>query len=314
MKTIVVIVSYNSAPHLKKCIAHVRAQTWQPETVVIVDNNSTDNETIKLLEQLTDIRVIHLKKNLGYGGAINHAASQFIDFEFLATLNPDAFPAPDWLEKLMVAAARYPKYGSFASLTLKAQDRTKIDGAGDVMHFSGIPWRRYHDRSLKETNLTDEAIFSACAGAALYRLRDFQKVGGFDESFFMYVEDVDLGFRLQLSGAPCRFVPGAIAAHIGSATTGTDSDFTVYHGHRNLTSAYLKNMPTPLLIMTLPLHIMASLLTIVVLSLRGNAQSICKAKLDALLNAPARLAERGQSIRTVSSKYIWKLLKKWPVR
>ena len=295
-------------------MAHVKAQTWQPDTVVIVDNHSTENSTIQLLKELTGVQIIRLNENLGYGAAINHAADQLTDFDFLATLNPDAFPDPDWLAKLMKAAAKYPMYGSFASLTLQAQDRTKIDGAGDVLHFTGIPWRRYYNRSVNETKLTDEPVFSACGGAALYRLSAFRKVGGFDESFFMYVEDIDLGFRLQLSGAPCRFVPEAIAEHIGSATTGANSEFNIYHGHRNLTAAYLKNMPTSLLILTLPLHILASLVTIVVLSVQGKTRSICQAKLDALINAPTRLAQRKSTEAAVSSHHIWQLLKKWPTR
>ena len=314
MKVAVVIVSYNSSEHLTKCVSRIKAQSWIPDKIIIVDNNSTDSTTTQTLQHLTDIQAFTLPENLGYGGAINYATAQLKDFDFLATLNPDAFPDPDWLANLMTAAAMYPHYGSFASLTLNAKDRTRIDGAGDVLHFSGIPWRRYHSRFVNETDLTDEPVFSACGGAALYRLSAFRKVGGFDESFFMYVEDIDLGFRLQLAGAPCRFVPEAIAEHIGSATTGTNSDFNVYHGHRNLTAAYLKNMPTPLLILTLPLHIMASLVTIVVLSMRGKPRSICKAKLHALINAPMRLAQRNSSETAVSSGYIWQLLKKWPIR
>ena len=314
MKTAVVIVSYNSAAYLAKCLNHVEAQTWHPDAIVIVDNNSTEEATLQLLKELDNFQVIRLDENLGYGGAINRAADQLTEFDFLATLNPDAFPDPEWLEKLMTAAARYPLYGSFACLTLKAQDRKIIDGAGDVLHISGIPWRRYHDRYLDEVDLYDEPVFSACGGAALYRLSAFRKVRGFDEKFFMYVEDIDLGFRLQLSGAPCRFVREAIALHVGSGTTGKDSEFNIYHGHRNLTAAYLKNMPTTLLIITLPLHIIASLAAIFVVSLRGKARSIFRAKLDALLNAPIQIAQRNQVKTVVSSKYIWKLLKKWPLR
>ncbi len=314
MKTAVVIVSYNSATHLVKCLTHLNAQTWQPDSIVIVDNHSTEEATLQLLKQLINFKVIRLDENLGYGGAINFAADQLTDFDFLATLNPDVFPDPEWLEKLMTAAARHPVYGSFASLTLKADDRNVIDGAGDVLHISGIPWRRYHNRSIDESDLMDESVFSACGGAALYRLSAFRKVGGFDEKFFMYVEDIDLGFRLQLSGSPCRFVPEAIAEHVGSGTTGENSDFNVYHGHRNLTAAYLKNMPAGLLVMTLPFHIIASMMTVIVMSLRGKARIICRAKLDALLNVPAYLAQRDQVKITVSSRYIWKLLKKWPLR
>jgi GT2 family glycosyltransferase len=87
-------------------------------------------------------------------------------------------------------------------------------------------------------------IFSPCAAAALYRRSALLEVGGFDEDFFCYVEDVDLGFRLRLAGYRCLYVPLSVAHHIGSGTTGgKNSDFSVYHGHRNLVWAFVKNMP-----------------------------------------------------------------------
>ncbi len=314
MKTAVVIVSFNSSAYLSKCLACVDNQTWSPDRIIVVDNHSTDEASTDQLETLTGVQLIRLNENLGYGGAINRAADELSDFDFMATLNPDAFPEPRWLEQLMTAAARYPTCGSFASLTLQAHDRSKIDGAGDVLHFTGIPWRRYHNRSVSSTNLCDMPVFSACAGAALYRLNRFRQVGGFDESLFMYVEDIDLGFRLQLAGAPCRFVSSAVAEHIGSASTGVDSEFAVYHGHRNLTSTYLKNMPTLLLVLTLPAHILACVLTILALAARGRLASICRAKVDALIEVPRRLAQRNPANNAVSSGYIWQQLTKSPIR
>jgi GT2 family glycosyltransferase len=310
----VIIVSYNSSDYLSKCLEHVRAQTWQPDRVIVIDNNSTEQASLEQLKGLTAVELIRLSDNVGYGGAINRAVDKFRGIDFIATLNPDAFPDANWLESLMTAAALYPRCGSFASLTVKAKDRNKIDGAGDILHISGVPWRRFHNKLISESNLVNEPVFSACAGAALFRLTSFRQVGGFDESFFMYVEDIDLGFRLQLKGAPCRFVPEAVAEHIGSASTGINSPFSVYHGHRNLTAVYLKNMPTSLLVLTLPLHLIACLLTILILGCRGRLAAICKAKFDALKDTPTRLKQRSLISQTVPTKYIWQQLQKWPIR
>ena len=308
----VIIVSYNSSDYLSKCLEHVRAQTWQPDRVIVIDNNSTEQASLEQLKGLTAVELIRLSDNVGYGGAINRAVDKIRGIDFIATLNPDAFPDANWLESLMTAAALYPRCGS-ASLTVKAKDRNKIDGAGDILHISGVPWRRFHNKLISESNLVNEPVFSACAGAALFRLTSFRRVGGFDESFFMYVEDVDLGFRLQLAGAPCRFVPEAVAEHIGSASTGINSPFSVYHGHRNLTAVYLKNMPTSLLVLTLPLHLIACLLTILILGCRGRLAAICKRN-SMPSRIPTRLKQHSLISQTVPTKYIWQQLQKWLYR
>lgn len=314
MNVAVVIVSYNSGHLLEKCLAHLRVQTWQPDQIIVADNNSTDPETLQQLKHLEGIEVIRFTTNYGYGGAINRVAETLAEYDFIATLNPDAFPDPTWLSALMSAAARHPEYGSFASLQLQSGNRQIIDGAGDVLHISGIPWRRFHGRLLHQVQLQDETVFSACAGSALYRLPAFRDVCGFDESLFMYVEDIDLGFRLQLAGYPCRFVPAAVTEHIGSATTGADSDFTIYHGHRNLTSVYLRNMPTPILLATLPIHLLANLFSMAVLTWRGQASAIFRAKRDAVKQVGERLKQRRTVTNIVGAAYAWGLLQKWPFR
>jgi GT2 family glycosyltransferase len=233
--------------------------------------------------------------------------------DYIVCLNPDAFPEPNWLEAMVNAADNHPNYGSFASLMLRADDISVVDGAGDNLHFTGIPWRRLHQRALND-GLQTEPVFSACAGAALYRTSLFIQFGGFDDVYFMYVEDIDLGFRLQLAGHPCLFVRDAIVHHIGSAITGEGSNFSVYFGHRNLVYCYFKNMPLPLLLATLPFHIMANLITLVVLAIKGRGGAIGKAKLDALKKLPSAIRARKHVSRKVSSRDIWKLLNKSIIR
>ena len=140
---------------------------------------------------------------------------------------------------------------------------------------------------------------------------------GFDEDFFCYFEDVDLGFRLRLAGHRCLLVPDAVVYHVGSATTGGQhGDFAVYHGHRNLVWTYVKNMPGALFWLLLPAHIALNLVTIVWFSLRGQGAVILKAKRDALCGLPRMWKKRRdiQKYRTASAVEIWKALDKsfWP--
>ena len=122
---------------------------------------------------------------------------------------------------------------------LKADDPSIVDGAGDAIHFRPRPTALA--RQAAPLQLADGPVFSACAGACLYRVSAFRDVGGFDERFFMYSEDSDLGLRLQLAGFPCRFVARAVVQHLGSATTGGHgSDFCVFYGNRNVVWLTLK--------------------------------------------------------------------------
>lgn len=314
MTVAVVIVNYNSGLLLERCLQCLSDQTERADRVIVVDNASTEPESLALLEEISNAEVIYCEENLGYGAAINRAVSSLQDIDYICCLNPDAFPKPDWLANLILAADQHPSYGSFASLMLKAADETIIDGAGDELHFTGIPWRRFHGRLLAETPIETGPVFSACAGAAMYRIEAFTQFGGFDESFFMYVEDIDLGFRLQLAGLPCLLVRDAIVLHVGSAITGEASPFSIYHGHRNLVYNYFKNMPIVILLWTLPFHLLANFWSILVFACRGSTTTICKAKLDATLQISSAVRARDPAKQLVSNNYIWQLLAKTPVR
>ena len=313
MSVDIIIVNYNSGALVSRCLKSLSEQTLCADELVVVDNASTDAESRSMLDAITNATVIRSDLNLGYGRAINLAVQKLTTTDYIVCLNPDAFPEPDWLEAIVNAADSHPDHGSFASLMLREDDISIVDGAGDELHFTGIPWRRFHKRTLPD-NLQTEPVFSACAGAALYRTSLFNQLGGFDERYFMYVEDIDLGFRLQLAGHPCLLVSDAIVHHIGSAVTGEGSDFSVYFGHRNLVYCYFKNMPLLLLLATLPFHILANIVTLVVLTAKGRGRAVGKAKLDALKQLPFAIRARSKVSRKVSSRDIWRLLSKAVIR
>ncbi len=126
----------------------------------------------------------------------------------------------------------------------------------------------------------------------MYRRDAFLEMGGFDERFFGYLEDTDLGLRMQLTGRRCLYVANSVVHHVGSATTGVESEYTVYHTQRNMIWLWVKGMPLPLLLLYLPQHLAVNVLMAAWFSMRGRARVTLAAKRDAIAGIPRVLRER----------------------
>ena len=240
----VIIVNYNSGARLSRCLSHLGRQTYRDFEIIIVDNASDDTSLADALSEATMAlapRTIRADQNLGFAAANNIAAREARG-EWLAFLNPDAYPERDWLSALLSAAARYPYADAFGSTQLMADRPDLIDGAGDVYHVLGVGYRGGFGQPSSRVP-PDGECFAPCAAAALYRRTAFERLGGFDERFFCYGEDVDLGFRLRLLGGRAVQVKAARVLHEGSGVTGRYSPFTVYHGNRNRIWLTYKNTP-----------------------------------------------------------------------
>ena len=314
LKVSVVVVNWNGDRFLERCLVALTAQTVRPHEIIVVDNASSDG-SLDIARRFPLVRVIGLEQNSGFARANNLAiATASAESEWVALINPDAFAEPYWLEALLTAVESNPKFDVFGSKLVNAADTTLLDGAGDVYHASGLVWRSGHGVVVLTTGREDgPEIFSPCAAAALYRRSALRKVGGFDEDYFCYVEDVDLGFRLRLTGHQCLYVPQSVAHHVGSgATGGQHSDFSVYHGHRNLVWTFVKNMPGILFWLLLPVHVALNLLSIVWFALRGQGGVIFRAKRDAVLGLPKmwRKRQQIQKERVASIGDIWRVLDK----
>lgn len=306
----VVVVNYNGGALLKRAMASLQGQTRKPDRIILVDNASLD-QPIEVNEPwLSEVELIRLNENIGFAAANNRAIERLTGVDWVALLNPDAFAEPDWLERLLLAAERYPGVGSFSCRMLDAVRPEILDGAGDVYCVSGRAYRRGHGERASRHYLLEEEVFAPCAGAALYRASALIEVGGFDEDFFCYMEDVDLGFRLRLLGYRCVYVPQAVVRHVGSAITGESSPFTLYHGHRNLVWVFLKNMPLLLLIVYGPLHVMLNVASIVIGLMRGQLSVMVRAKMHALRGVSAVLRKRReiQVRRRVSIWTLWRAM------
>jgi GT2 family glycosyltransferase len=281
----VIIVNWNARRYLPACLECLAAQRLPAREIILLDNASSDDSLDYVRARHPQVRLIALERNIGFAAANNLAVHQALG-DWVVLLNPDAFPEPGWLEGFAAAIRANPGIGCFAGKLLAADGSDRVDGTGDIYHVSGLAWRRDHGRSESESRRPAGAVFSACGASAAYRRDLFLQLGGFDEAFFCYMEDVDLGFRLRLRGHECHYVPEARAGHVGSGTTARRSAFSVYHGHRNLVWVFVKNMPGALFWAYLPLHLLLNLLTLVWLAARGQGGPALRAKRDALKGLP----------------------------
>jgi GT2 family glycosyltransferase len=210
----VVIPNYNGARWLPGVLASVAEQTVEPAEVLVVDDSSTDGSDA-LAER--HARVLRLGSNGGFARAAN-AGVAAVDAEVVALVNTDVVLAPDWLERAVAALG-----DGDAAVATKLVDLEQPDvlySAGDVLRRDGVCEQR--GRFERDTGVYDAPgeVFSACAGAALYRRSALQAVGGFDERLGMYLEDAELGLRLRLAGWRCAWEPRAVARHAGGGSSG----------------------------------------------------------------------------------------------
>lgn len=308
-----IVVNWNSWDLLSRCLEKLKVQTFQDFTVLVVDNASEQPAPQGLLDGYSNVTLIQNTSNVGFAAANNQAFALLKDTEWVVLLNPDAFPEANWLKRLIEAAAENPGFSMFASRQLMEGARHLLDGDGDAYHISGLVWREGHGSKQFDAPHQTHEIFSPCAAAGFYRKDALSSANGFDEDFFCYVEDVDIGFRLRLMGHRCLLIPDAVVHHIGSASTGGQhSDFSVYHGHRNLVWTFVKNMPGALFWLLLPLHLLMNLITVAVFIARGQGEVILRAKWDAIKGLPQAWAKRKQiqAGRVATIGEIWRVLDK----
>ena len=302
----VIIPNWNGAHLLRTCLDALRRQRFRDFEMVVVDNGSTDGSLDLMAGEYPEVRVLAMDRNLGLAGGTK-AGILATDAEIVVTLNNDTEAHPDWLGELVRALDAHPEAGSAASKLLLFDRRDVIHSAGDYYRLDGIPGNRGVWEQDDGRYAATEAVFGACAGAAAYRRRMLDDVGLFDESFFMYCEDVDLAFRAQLLGYNCIFVPTAIVYHMLSATGG--GPLASYYCGRNFLRVVVKDMPSPLLRRLWP-RIVATQLRLAAEAARHLREPAARARLrgqlDALRELPALLQQRGvvQARRRVSSGYL----------
>ena len=308
----VVIPNWNTQRFLGPCLASLRRQSYEDFEVVLVDSGSTDDSLAFVAEHFPEVATIALGENRGFSGAVN-AGILASEAELVALLNNDTEQDPGWLEALVRAANSRPEAALFASKLVDFHDRRLLDGAGDALRRSGLPYRLGHGELDRGQFGEPAYVFGACAAAALYRRSLFEEIGLFDADFFAYCEDGDVSFRAQLAGHRCLYVPDAVVYHVGSASTGGKRSPTATRlGTQNGVNLLVKNLPASLLVRSLPSLVAGQLSRIAVTSLSPGGLRAHLAGLAGARRLLPKMLEKRKGIahrRRVSDDYLRTLLR-----
>ena len=216
MNLAVVIVNFDGERLLPDCLAALRAQTLAPTEVVVADNGSRDGSLALLRARHPDVGVLELHRNHGFAGGANRGVAA-THAPWVCVLNSDATPAPDWLATL-AAAPRDDRTWALGSVLVSASSG-RIESAGDQYHPAGFAYKLLRDEPLSALPDEPYAVFAAPGAAPVFRRDVFDRLGGYEERFFLYYEDVDLAFRAVLAGYHALMVPAARVTHSLGATT-----------------------------------------------------------------------------------------------
>ncbi|MGX5695910.1 glycosyltransferase family 2 protein [Agromyces soli] len=232
----VVTVSYNSSAQLPPFLESVARSTLAPGHVVIVDNASRDVDETEAVAREQGASVVRLEQNLGYGGAVNAGVRSLpASVEYVLISNPDVALAPEALAILMTAAEADASLGAVGPRILNPDGttypsarsvpsiRTGVGHAVLAQPWPTNPWTRAYRAESKDATSPRSAGWLS-GSCLLVRRTAFEAINGFDEGYFMYFEDVDLGYRLGKAGWVNRYEPAAEAVHIGGLSTRSESE------------------------------------------------------------------------------------------
>jgi len=307
----VVIPNFNGWRFLPTCLDSLRRQTLQNHEVIVVDNGSTDGSVELLAQRYPEVQVIIPRDNRSFfSGAVN-AGIRAARADVVFLLNNDTEADERCLEALLAGLDAHPECGMAAAKMRLFDRRDVLNAAGDFYGADGIPG----NLGVWEADVGQydgvTYVFSPCGGAAAYRKSLFADVGGFDEDFIGYCEDVDLGWRAQLAGYRCLFVPGAVVYHRLSATGG--GPLASYYTGRNTIWVIVKDVPGAIIrrhwrsMFAAQARIAADALR----AWRGAAaRARLRGQLAGVLTAPGLLGKRRavQRSRRVNMEYLEALL------
>ncbi|WP_299439972.1 glycosyltransferase family 2 protein [uncultured Rhodospira sp.] len=326
----VLMVSYYSARLARRALDHLAAQDRRDFEVVLVENGVGDGAWAheEAARRAFPITVLTPPENLGFAAG-NNLAARHARGPWLALLNPDAFPDPDWLSSLLAAAERHPPGTAFGSVQVNAAEPGLLDGVGDCWCPLGLAWRGGHRAPIETAPTEDRGVLAPCAAAALWARADFVALGGFAERYFCYMEDVDLALRHRLRGGRCVTVAAARVRHVGSGTTARHSVFGIEHDRRNALWTVVRTTPAAWFWPLLPLQALAHGLMLARAARHGGFGAAWRGLREGLAALPgpdgvwadrrAIQAQRTASLWTLARavtwnpvRLLWRGAKTWP--
>jgi len=284
-----IVLNWNGWADTCVAVESLLVQTFAQLEIHVVDNGSDGDEAGRLRAKFGDRITVHENEaNLGFTGGHNRLMSELLaggEIDYIALLNSDAEAEPDWIEVMVRAAGRYRDVGAIASLMVFKNRPDAVENAGVLMLRTGEAIPRGRGGPVGDWQVESD-VLGACGGAVLYRAESLRQVGVFREDFFLNFEDVDLSLRLVAAGWGCRFVPAAVVRHGLSRSIDRvrDAAFAA-RSIRNMSFAYLVNMPALVLAIGLPWlfvsWVLAPLACLVVLQF-GYARALVRGRLQTL--------------------------------
>ncbi len=288
----VVIPNYNGAACLEDCLQSLMRQVDARAEVLVVDNASRD-ASVEIVRRLApQARILPQEQNLGFAAAINLGVRSARG-EWIAVLNNDTEVAPDWLAECLAAIERHPDASFLACRILDYRNRDRIYSAGDCFLRAGIGYRRGQEQPDGPEYQREVPVFAACGCAGLYRRTVLEAAGGYDERFFAYLEDVDLGLRLQAGGALGYYVPQARVFHLGGATSGGEfAPLAVRLRTRNALLLLIRSVPGSILFRCLPMILAGQISWLGRAAFHGRLWSYLRGLAGALILSPLMFRSR----------------------
>lgn len=265
--TTVVIPNYNGIKYIEGCLDSLFRGSVVPE-IIVIDNGSSDGSPALVREKYGRVKMISFSENTGFSQAVN-AGIKAAKTKYVLLLNNDTVADVHMVEKLENAMEKMPRAFCAGTKMIKLHEPEKLDGAGDFYCAFGWAFARGKDKGTEKYN-DPGRVFSACAGAAIYRRELFEKIGYFDERHFAYLEDVDIGYRANIYGYDNYYVPEAKVWHAGSAVSGSRHNaFKVRLSARNSIYLIYKNMPLLQILLNLPFLLAGYLIKMLFFALKG---------------------------------------------
>jgi N-acetylglucosaminyl-diphospho-decaprenol L-rhamnosyltransferase len=292
----VVTVTHNSAGQIHETLLEVSKQLRDGDELVVVDNASTDGTRAAVWAAAPKARVLKRDHNLGFAAGCNVGVAA-ASAPVVLFLNPDARPAPGCLDTLRRVAVERPAWGAWQALvTMGAGSR--INTAGNVTHFLGMGWAGRCGEPVANAPRTPMEVNFASGAALVVRRDAWERVAGFDERYFMYGEDLDLGLRLWSTGWRVGLVPGAKVEHDYEFAKGARKWFLL---ERNRWWTVLSDYPGALLLLLLPALLAAEIVLMAMAARDGWLRAKLRAQAALLNELPAVLRRRRevQASRTV---------------
>lgn len=245
----VIVLTWNGKEHLEECLSALLAQTYPEKEIILTDNASTDGTVAFVRDRFPSVRVVANGKNLGYAGG-NNQGIRAARGAYVALINNDTRADPAWLSEMVAVMQSDPSCGMVAGKILSYGDRRVIDNVGHVFYRDGT----FRGRGRLEVDRGQydrpEEVLSPSGCALLFRRSALDRVGLFDDEFFIYGDDAELSLRLRLNGWKAVYAPAAVVYHKYSASTGAYSPFKAFLVERNRIWLTIKYFPLGALILS----------------------------------------------------------------